>query len=126
MLPAPGQGAVAVTARSDDAAARSAAHAAWHHQPTALCVVAERALLRGLDGGCQVPVAAHATLQSGRLELTARVIGLQGDNQVAGIDGGAADSIEAAQTIGTRLARRLIAEGADQILVQIRAAASGA
>ena len=125
MLPAPGQGAVAVTARSDDGVARSAAHAAWHHQPTALCVGAERALLRGLDGGCQVPVAAYATLQQGWLELTARVTSLQGDAQVSGIEAGAADSLAAADAIGARLARRLLADGAERILAQARAAASG-
>ena len=124
MLPAPGQGAIAVTARSGDAASRVAAHSAWHHQSTALCVSAERALLRGLDGGCQVPVAAHATLHQAQLRLTARVISLQGDAQVSGDESGAVESIESAEAVGTRLAQRLMVEGADRILIVARAAAS--
>ena len=59
MLPAPGQGALAVTAREGDAAAASAARSI-HHGPTALAVAAERAFLRTLEGGCQVPVGALA------------------------------------------------------------------
>ena len=71
MLPAPGQGALAVTARADDAEAIAAARAAVHHAPTALAVSAERAFLRRLEGGCQVPVAALATLDSQAIHASA-------------------------------------------------------
>jgi hypothetical protein len=60
MLPAPGQGALAVTARAGDEQAIAAARNAVHHASTAVAVAAERAFLRRLEGGCQVPVAALA------------------------------------------------------------------
>ena len=52
MLPAPGQGALAVTARDGDSAAARAARGAVLHAPTALAVRAERGFLRTLEGGC--------------------------------------------------------------------------
>ena len=60
MLPAPGQGALAVTARADDRRAIEAARSAVHHRASALVVSAERAFLRRMEGGCQVPVAGLA------------------------------------------------------------------
>ena len=58
MLPAPGQGALAVTVRASDCGTALAARRAVHDQEAALEVAAERAFLRRLEGGCQVPVAA--------------------------------------------------------------------
>ena len=58
MLPAPAQGALAVTERAGDTEAGTAARQAVHHPETALAVAAERGFLRSLEGGCQVPVAA--------------------------------------------------------------------
>jgi len=70
MLPAPGQGAVAVECRADDEEARE--HLlAIHHEPTALCVRAERELLQSLGGGCHMPLGARATISEGRVHLVA-------------------------------------------------------
>ena len=122
MLPAPGQGALAVTARAGDAAALAAAQA-LHHFQTAVAVAAERAFLRRLEGGCQVPVAALARPASGsnRLELHGRVVSLGGEHAVEGVDRGEAADEMAAERIGWQLAERLLAEGGAEILAQVRA-----
>jgi hydroxymethylbilane synthase len=123
MLPAPGQGALAVTARSDDAEAIAVALAAVHHAPSALAVSAERAFLRRLEGGCQVPVAALATLEAGgrELRLRGRVISLGGEKMVAGEARGPAPTPELAEGLGVALAERLLKEGAAGILAEVRA-----
>jgi hydroxymethylbilane synthase len=70
--PAPGQGALAVEAREDDAEALALA-APVEHLPTRLAATAERALLEALGGGCQVPVAAYGQTKGEELELVAMV-----------------------------------------------------
>ncbi len=73
MLPAVGQGAIAIEVRADDAAIQ-ARLAPLNHWPTEICVTAERALLAGLDGSCRTPIAAHAELSdSGALRLRAAI-----------------------------------------------------
>jgi hydroxymethylbilane synthase len=125
MLPAPGQGALAVTARADDAAAIAAARAAIHHAPSALSVRAERAFLRRLEGGCQVPVAALATLESAdgamALRLQGRVISLGGDRIAEGTERGLVRTLQDAERLGSALAERLLSEGAAGILADVRA-----
>lgn len=124
MLPAPGQGALAVTARADDRRAIAAARAAAHHEPSALAVSAERAFLRRMEGGCQVPVAALARLDgNGTLGLHGRVIALDGGRMVEGREVGSARDAAAADALGTDLAERLLAQGAGEILATIRRAA---
>jgi hydroxymethylbilane synthase len=126
MLPAPGQGALAVTARAGDAAAIAAARAV-HDFPTAVVVAAERAFLRRLEGGCQVPVAALARRTAGSgdtIELRGRVISLGGERAVEGVECGEATDESAAERIGLRLAERLLAEGGVDILARVRAAAA--
>ena len=116
MLPAPGQGALAVTTRSDDARAAAAA-AVLHHEPTATAVTAERAFLRRLEGGCQVPVAALAELVDGQLRLRGRVTSLDGSVVVEGERSAAPD---AAAALGLALAEELIGRGADRVLAEVR------
>jgi hydroxymethylbilane synthase len=121
MLPAPGQGALAVTARRGDGWAIGAAREAMHHTPTAIAVTAERAFLRALEGGCQVPVAALATFTGGTVELYGRVVALAGDRAVEGIETGPAADEAAAEAIGVALAERLLDGGAGEILAAVRA-----
>jgi len=127
MLPAPGQGALAATARTGDDRALAAVRAALHDDRTALAVAAERAFLRRLEGGCQVPVAAHATVGNagGRPEvrLVGRVTSLGGDAVAEGEQAGAVPSVEAADELGVALAERLLGEGAGAILDGVRATA---
>jgi len=124
MLPAPGQGALAVTARADDHAAAAAAARAVHHSTTARAVAAERAFLRTLEGGCQVPVAAHAVLAGDELRLHGRVVSLRGERSVEGEDAAAARDEQEADALGERLAGRLLDQGASSILSEVRAAAA--
>lgn len=127
MLPAPGQGALAVTVRSSDGAAIAAARAAVHHGETALAVAAERAFLRRLEGGCQVPVAALATTASGNeIELRGRVVSLGGERAVEGVERRPASDEAEAEAIGVRLAERLLMDGGARILSEVRAASAPA
>jgi hydroxymethylbilane synthase len=127
MLPAPGQGALAVTARAGDGAAIAAAHAAVHHPATALAVAAERAFLRRLEGGCQVPVAALATVgEGGEIELRGRVVSLGGERAVEGVERRRVSGEPEAEGVGSRLADRLLAQGAAAILADVRAGSAPA
>jgi hydroxymethylbilane synthase len=124
MLPAPGQGALAVTARAGHQAAAAVVARAIHHAATARAVAAERAFLRVLEGGCQVPVAAHATLTGDQLHLHGRVVSLRGERGVEGEDSAAARDEREADDLGARLAGRLLGEGASSILAEVRAEAA--
>lgn len=124
MLPAPGQGALAVTVRAGDRAVHKAVRDAVHDTPTALQVAAERAFLRRLEGGCQVPVAAYAEPdgESGsRLLLRGRVISLDGQLSVAGQEAGEIRGEDEAELLGTALADVLLGRGAAAILTEARA-----
>jgi hydroxymethylbilane synthase len=115
-LPAPGQGAIAVVARTNDSHASLAAR--LDHPPTRACVTAERTLLRTLEGGCQVPLGALAEQRDGRLSLIAFVATPDGARMLRGGDTGAPTDADA---VGRRLARRLQDAGAAEILEQARA-----
>jgi hydroxymethylbilane synthase len=121
MLPAPGQGALAVTARAGDAASAAAA-ASVHHPATAVAVAAERAFLRTLEGGCQVPVAALAERSAGgQLRLQGRVISLGGERAVEGSEVRACANVAEADALGVALGDRLLGQGAAAILAGVRA-----
>ena len=121
-LPAVGQGALAVTCLAgDDAVARLLAPLA--DPPTARAVASERALLRRLEGGCQAPIGALATVAGERLVLHAMAASLDGSAVVRGREEGAAAD---AESLGERLADRLAREGASAILADARAAFAGA
>jgi hydroxymethylbilane synthase len=123
MLPAPGQGALAVTVREGDSRALAAARAAVHHVPTAIAVIAERAFLRRLEGGCQVPVAAYADHGSGtELRLRGRIVSLSGERAVEGQATAAGVDQNAAAALGTSLAEQLLADGGAEILTAVRGA----
>jgi hydroxymethylbilane synthase len=128
ILPAPAQGALAVTVRAGDAAAEKAAREAVHDAGTALAVSAERGFLRRLEGGCQVPVAAYAELDRGgaapTVRLHGRVISLSGDRKVEGRETGSAGDDAQAAALGAALAERLLALGAGEILAGVRSAAA--
>ncbi len=122
MLPAVGQGALAIEARSDHPLL-GALKAALEHAPTALAVSAERALLGTLEGGCQVPIAAHALWEAGgegdagTLAIAAYVGSLDGTRCVRGARTRVADD---PQGLGRFLAAELLERGAGEILGEIR------
>jgi hydroxymethylbilane synthase len=128
MLPAPGQGALAVTVRTGDAESLAAARTV-HHEATARAVRAERAFLRGLEGGCQLPVAAYAEMprgDMGRLRLHGRIVALDGERSVEGEHLGEVRDQSDADLIGTELAERLLGEGAAGILSEVRSSGAPA
>jgi hydroxymethylbilane synthase len=112
-LPAVGQGAVGIECRSDDAPV-NALLAPLHHGPTGLCVAAERAMNRALEGGCQVPIGAHARLMDGNTMHLEGLVGSPDGRRVlrAGAEGLAHDP----DALGEVVARRLLDQGAGEIL----------
>lgn len=111
-LPAGGQGALGIEWRTD----RADIHALLqplHHAPTAACVLAERALNRRLQGGCQVPIAAYAQLTNEQLTLRGLVGSVDGKQMLTTQGEGA---MRDAEQIGIRAAEHLLEQGAGAIL----------
>ncbi|MEO7660227.1 MAG: hydroxymethylbilane synthase [Pyrinomonadaceae bacterium] len=112
MLPAVGQGAIAVEVRFDDQRVLDTVAKIDDHE-TRICITAERAFLRRLEGGCQVPIGALATLEDGLLRLDGMVGSLDGSVVYReSIDGDAAN----ADNLGSYLANILIEKGAGKLL----------
>ena len=111
MLPAVGQGALAVETRREGAAFELCRR--LDDSASRQAVTAERALLTALGGGCQVPIAAYATVTDGMLRLRALVVSPDGALAVRDEVGGPAK--EAAR-LGAELGRRLLDAGAEAIL----------
>lgn len=116
-LPAVGQGAIGVEIRAGDRRVAELV-AAINHPPTATAVRAERAYLRALEGGCQVPIAALATVEDTALVLQGMVASLDGREMLRDIASGSTRDPEAA---GRELARKLLARGAGEILQEVKA-----
>jgi hydroxymethylbilane synthase len=116
MLPAPGQGAVAVQCRADDDHTRSLL-AALDDVSTRTAVTAERAFLQTLEAGCRLPVSAYATLDGDTLHMTGRVSGLDGIRTIT-VQGTAC--VSDAFDLGARLAGEALDQGADALLAEIR------
>jgi hydroxymethylbilane synthase len=115
MLPAVAQGALAIEARQDDAATLKRL-VPLDDATTRTQVEAERGLMRRLEGGCQVPLAGHATVEGGTVRLRGLVASLDGSRIVRGERSGPA--AEAAR-VGLELAEDLLARGAGEILATI-------
>ncbi len=115
MLPAPGQGALAIQCR--DEASTLALLAPLNHTPTRQAVTAERAFLTRLGGGCAVPVAAYAVVTEGRLSLRGRVTAPDGSRQIDVALEGVADD---AAALGARLAESALAQGAAALFGSLR------
>ena len=112
MLPEPGQGALAVEARADDAEILELLRA-LDDPASRVCVDAERQFLRALGGGCRVPIAAYASLRDGVLELEGAVIAPDGHQALRGkLDGPMTEPVP----LGNRLATQLLAKGAKELL----------
>lgn len=138
ILPAIGQGAIGIECRIDDECINKLVEQ-LDHEETAICVKAERAFLRKLEGGCQVPIAAHARLDARCLpqasrrgdQMTNACIRYQGsgilviDGLVGSISGNKIikaqikGDIENAEKLGIELAGDLLSQGASKILSEI-------
>jgi hydroxymethylbilane synthase len=114
-LPAIGQGALGIEGRRDDLFIRSLL-SGLDHAPSKTAVLAERALLHRLQGGCQVPIAAHATVVGTGVSLEGLVSSVDGKELIRDTVEG---TIEDPESIGVQLAERLLARGGDRILQAI-------
>lgn len=116
MLPAVGQGAMAVEIRAEDAGIKEILQV-FNDEETHVCTAAERAFLRSLEGGCQVPIGGHAVLNGDLIELEGFVGSLDGrTNLREKIAGEKAD----AENLGVSLAQFMIEKGANEILEMTR------
>lgn len=116
-LPAVGQGALGVVARAEDTEAAQRL-AVLHHDATGRATLAERTLLRDLEGGCQIPIGALGRVEGETLHLRALVADLDGEQVLRGsLDGPAAEP----EALGLRLSELLRDRGAEAILAAIRA-----
>lgn len=112
-----GQGAIGIEARVDDGLVNDMV-AVLNHQDTHIAVIAERALMRTLEGGCQVPIGALATRENDSLTLKGVVASIDGTRLFRDrITGPITDP----QALGFKLAKMLLDAGADKVLEEIRA-----
>ena len=112
MLPAVGQGAVAIETCNDNELAVEATRK-LDHRETRLACLAERAFLRSLGGGCQFPIAAHAIIDGDSLKLDGLVAKPDGSEILrASLSG----SIDNPEPLGSQLAAHLFAQGAQALL----------
>jgi hydroxymethylbilane synthase len=115
MLPAVGQGALAVEVRESDEEVGELVQP-LNDLATERAVSAERAFLAALGGGCTVPVAAHAAVSDERLKLQGMVANLDGAKVI--LDSLSGSPLQA-EDIGRRLADRILSQGAAQILREV-------
>lgn len=116
ILPAAGQGALGIEIRADDERTNWLVSFLDNEEARA-AVTAERALLRTLEGGCQVPIGAYGRLEDGELVLDGVVAGLDGKKVVRGQSSG---DVQEAVALGEQLAENLLGRGAAEILIQAR------
>ncbi len=116
-LPAGGQGAVGIETRTDDTEIVALLQC-LHHQTTSEQVIAERAMNKRLEGGCQVPIASYAIHRDGQLWLRGLVANPDGSEVIRDeIQGSPSD----AESLGTQLAEQLLSAGAGRILAAVYA-----
>ncbi len=115
VLPAVGQGALGIEARVDDAETLNLLRR-LNHPPTYAAVTAERAMLKHLGGGCQVPIGAWGRIEESGFMLEGCVISLDGATLIRDRISG---SVEENVTLGARLAEKLLADGASRILEEV-------
>ncbi len=113
MLPAPGQAALAVQCRSDQASLDLLAP--LNDLETEIAVTAERGFLDSLGGGCSLPIAAYAQIDGETLRLHGRVSAPDGSRQID-VDGDGEATAAAAHTLGRVLAKRALAQGAGGLI----------
>jgi len=115
MLPAIGQGALGIELRTDDTELQEGL-SFLNHVPTAIAVTAERAFLLRLEGGCQVPIGAFATVEGDTVTLTGLIASVDG-KQI--IKEKASGPVGDAGAIGTQLAEKLLGMGGKEILDEV-------
>ena len=114
-IPAIGQGALGIECRLSDPVITETI-AFFNHPATAYAVRAERALLKRCEGGCQVPIAAHGTVDGKILRLVGFIAAVDGSRSVRGEISG---PVEQSEQLGIQLADRLLADGGKEILEEV-------
>ncbi|GGK58414.1 hydroxymethylbilane synthase [Rufibacter glacialis] len=118
-IPAAGQGSIAIEcAKTLPLERKLALKLALDHKPTHLCLLAERAYLRTMEGGCSIPTFALATLAGEELTLKAGIISLDGKHLILEETTAASGQAEA---MGEQLAHAVLSQGGDRILQSIKA-----
>ncbi len=117
-VPAAGQGSIAIEcAKSLNLERKLAIKECLDHPETHLCLLAERAFLRTMEGGCSIPSFALATINQNQISITGGVVSLNGQEMVT-------DTLEAlaedALMLGERLGNNILQMGGDKILAAIR------
>jgi hydroxymethylbilane synthase len=115
-LPAPGQGAIAIQARSDDDRMRELL-LPLDHEPTSIATRAERAFLAALDGGCQVPIGALVSAVGGRPTLYGMLADVSGKHIVRG---SRALDARSPESTGEALGAEIRSRGGSSLLVELR------
>ena len=113
-IPAVGQGAIALQSRTDDAGLLGML-TALDHSETRAAVTAERAFLRAMGGGCRTPMGAYGVVRDGRLSVSGMAASVDGEQSFRATVEGAASEAEA---LGDALARRLLEDGASELLTE--------
>jgi len=114
-IPAIGQGALGIECRLADPVITGIIDF-FNHAETSYAVRAERALLKRCEGGCQVPIAAHGTVNAGSLSLVGFIASVDGSRSVRGEISG---PMEECEKLGIQLADRLLADGGKVILEEV-------
>ncbi len=115
-LPAGGQGAVGIETRIDDLDTKQLLQV-LHHQTTAICVTAERAMNKRLQGGCQVPIAGYAIINEANQLWLRGLVGNLAGTQILTAE--AVGKPSEAEQIGITVAEQLLAQGAEAILAAV-------
>jgi hydroxymethylbilane synthase len=119
MLPANGQGAVGIECRSDDDTIKKLL-APLECSTTRIRVLAERAMNKALEGGCQVPIGSYGVISANGKDIYLRgLVGAVDGSEL--IESEITGPIEQGEDLGNKLAQELLARGADKILQQVYA-----
>jgi hydroxymethylbilane synthase len=116
MLPSPAQGAIGIVCRIDDPAALEICRAI-NHTESEICIVAERNFLAALQGGCAVPIAAHAHQQNGKLMFRGNIMSLDARQKV---EVEMEFLVEEAHQAGQLAAKEILSQGAAEIIKTFR------
>ncbi len=114
-IPAVGQGSLAIETRAGDERVINFVKV-LNHEESWLRAVCERAFLRELQGGCQVPIGAYAWIEGDRIKIKGFISDLEGERFLEGYEEG---GLQEAEEVGKRLAQRLLREGGEEILKEI-------
>ena len=120
IVPAVGQGALAIECRARDAATLGARiHEIFADRSTELAVSSERSFLRTLQGGCQAPAGAYAVLEGDLLHLSGAIASADGTRILRGFESAHVSEVAQGEALGEQLARRLLDEASVDVTVPL-------